>query len=59
MEVGTTRMFPWNHTQAPYDLIEPQVATRMNKQFQDDRYLYWTVISTVLQVRAFGRNDPM
>lgn len=27
-----------------------QVATRMHKQFQDDRYLYWTVISTVLQV---------
>jgi N-terminal acetyltransferase B complex non-catalytic subunit len=28
-----------------------QVATRMYKQFQEDRYLYWSVLSTVLQVR--------
>ncbi|KAF7778669.1 hypothetical protein Agabi119p4_3014 [Agaricus bisporus var. burnettii] len=30
------------------------VATRMHKQFQDDRYLYWTVISTVLQAEEHG-----
>lgn len=27
-----------------------QIGTRMNKSFQDDRYLYWTVMCTVLQV---------
>ena len=27
-----------------------QVATRMYKQFQEDRYLYWSVVGTVLQV---------
>ncbi|KAF7440734.1 hypothetical protein PC9H_001082 [Pleurotus ostreatus] len=26
-----------------------QIATRMHKQFHEDRYLYWSVISTVLQ----------
>ncbi|KZP19497.1 hypothetical protein FIBSPDRAFT_920120 [Athelia psychrophila] len=26
-----------------------QVATKMHKQFREDRYLYWAVISTVLQ----------
>ncbi|KAL0946591.1 hypothetical protein HGRIS_012792 [Hohenbuehelia grisea] len=30
-----------------------QIATRMHKQFQEDRYLYWSVISAVLQA-----NDP-
>ena len=29
-----------------------QVATRMYKQFQEDRYLYWSVLCTVLQVRS-------
>ena len=27
-----------------------KVATKMHKQFHNDRYLYWGVISTVLQV---------
>lgn len=27
-----------------------KIATRMFKQFQDDRYLYWSVISAMLQV---------
>ncbi|KAG6917964.1 hypothetical protein DXG01_017148 [Tephrocybe rancida] len=27
-----------------------QIATKMFKQFQDDRYLYWSVISAVLQL---------
>ncbi|KAF9464770.1 N-acetyltransferase B complex non catalytic subunit-domain-containing protein [Collybia nuda] len=26
-----------------------QIATRMHKQFQEDRYLYWSVMSAVLQ----------
>ncbi|KAF8077880.1 actin cytoskeleton organization protein [Lyophyllum atratum] len=26
-----------------------QIATKMHKQFQEDRYLYWSVISAVLQ----------
>ncbi|KAF5373874.1 hypothetical protein D9758_000631 [Tetrapyrgos nigripes] len=30
-----------------------QVATKMHKQFQEDRYLYWNAISVVLQA-----NDP-
>ncbi|THU87266.1 hypothetical protein K435DRAFT_782074 [Dendrothele bispora CBS 962.96] len=30
-----------------------QIATKMHKQFQEDRYLYWNVISAVLQA-----NDP-
>ncbi|KAJ6547637.1 actin cytoskeleton organization protein [Mycena capillaripes] len=30
-----------------------QIATRMHKQFQDDRYIYWSVISAILQA-----NDP-
>ncbi|KAF9075215.1 N-acetyltransferase B complex non catalytic subunit-domain-containing protein [Rhodocollybia butyracea] len=30
-----------------------QVASKMYKQFQEDRYLYWSAISTVLQA-----NDP-
>jgi N-terminal acetyltransferase B complex non-catalytic subunit len=28
-----------------------QVATKMHKQFQDSRYLYWTVMCTVLQAK--------
>ncbi|KAJ7172404.1 actin cytoskeleton organization protein [Mycena filopes] len=31
-----------------------QVATRMHKQFQEDRYIYWSVISAILQA-----NDSM
>ncbi|KAJ6572909.1 N-acetyltransferase B complex non catalytic subunit-domain-containing protein [Mycena sp. CBHHK59/15] len=31
-----------------------QIATRMQKQFQEDRYIYWSVISAILQA-----NDPM
>ncbi|KAJ7774915.1 actin cytoskeleton organization protein [Mycena metata] len=31
-----------------------QVATRMHKQFQEDRYIYWGVISAILQA-----NDSM
>lgn len=27
-----------------------KIATRMYKQFQEERYLYWSVISAVLQV---------
>ncbi|KAF8636586.1 hypothetical protein AX17_003397 [Amanita inopinata Kibby_2008] len=30
-----------------------QIATKMHKQFQDTRYLYWTVICAILQA-----NDP-
>ncbi|KAJ7940559.1 actin cytoskeleton organization protein [Mycena leptocephala] len=30
-----------------------QIATRMHKQFQEDRYIYWSVISAILQA-----NDP-
>ncbi|KAJ7111542.1 actin cytoskeleton organization protein [Mycena crocata] len=26
-----------------------QIATRMHKQFQEDRYIYWSVISAILQ----------
>lgn len=29
-----------------------EIATRMYKQLQDDRYLYWSIISAVLQVCA-------
>ncbi|KAH0827176.1 N-acetyltransferase B complex non catalytic subunit-domain-containing protein [Lanmaoa asiatica] len=28
-----------------------QVSTRMHKQFQEDRYLYWSVMGAILQVR--------
>ncbi|KAJ7285761.1 actin cytoskeleton organization protein [Mycena rebaudengoi] len=31
-----------------------QIATRMHKQFQEDRYIYWSVISAILQA-----NDPL
>ncbi|KAJ7449885.1 actin cytoskeleton organization protein [Mycena latifolia] len=31
-----------------------QIATRMHKQFQEDRYIYWSVISAILQA-----NDPI
>ncbi|KAJ7709829.1 actin cytoskeleton organization protein [Mycena rosella] len=31
-----------------------QIATRMHKQFQEDRYIYWSVISAILQA-----NDSM
>lgn len=27
-----------------------QLAMKMHKQFQEDRYIYWSVISAVLQV---------
>ena len=27
-----------------------QIASKMYKQFQEERYLYWSVISSVLQV---------
>lgn len=27
-----------------------KIATKLHKQFQEDRYLYWNVISAVLQV---------
>ncbi|KAH7889369.1 N-acetyltransferase B complex non catalytic subunit-domain-containing protein [Phlebopus sp. FC_14] len=30
-----------------------QISTRMHKQFQEDRYLYWSVIGAILQA-----NDP-
>jgi N-terminal acetyltransferase B complex non-catalytic subunit len=29
-----------------------QIATRMYKQFQEERYLYWSVMCAVLQVGA-------
>lgn len=29
-----------------------EVATRMHKQFQEDRYIYWSVIGAILQVRT-------
>ncbi|KIM49319.1 hypothetical protein M413DRAFT_438506 [Hebeloma cylindrosporum] len=35
-----------NHWKAAH-----QIATRMFKQFQDDRYLYWSVISAMLQAK--------
>ncbi|KXN86896.1 N-alpha-acetyltransferase 25, NatB auxiliary subunit [Leucoagaricus sp. SymC.cos] len=35
------------------------IATRMNKSFQDDRYLYWTVMSTVLQAGEHGTEPQM
>ncbi|KAF8625781.1 hypothetical protein AX15_005171 [Amanita polypyramis BW_CC] len=28
-----------------------QIATKMHKQFQDSRYLYWTVMCTILQAK--------
>ncbi|KAG6837306.1 hypothetical protein H0H93_011908 [Arthromyces matolae] len=36
-----------------------QVATKMHKQFQDDRYLYWSVISAVLQANDSTTPAPM
>lgn len=41
LEFGITRCFAKDAS---------QVATRMYKQFQEDRYLYWSVLSAVLQV---------
>ena len=36
---------------APPSLTENmQLAMKMHKQFQEDRYIYWSVISAVLQV---------
>lgn len=35
------------------------IATRMNKSFQDDRYLYWTVMSTMLQAEDHGTPAQM
>ncbi|KAF8798082.1 actin cytoskeleton organization protein [Phlegmacium glaucopus] len=35
------------------------VATRMYKQFQEDRYLYWSVISAVLQAKDVTTPQPM
>ncbi|KAJ3568563.1 hypothetical protein NP233_g5635 [Leucocoprinus birnbaumii] len=35
------------------------VATRMNKSFQDDRYLYWTIMSTLLQAEEHGTPAQM
>jgi len=32
------------------ECFQKQIATRMHKQFQDSRYLYWTVMCTILQV---------
>ena len=29
-----------------------QLAMKMHKQFQEDRYIYWSVISAVLQVSS-------
>ncbi|KAG1753404.1 N-acetyltransferase B complex non catalytic subunit-domain-containing protein [Suillus lakei] len=31
-----------------------QVATRMHKQFQEDRYVYWAVIGAILQANDLG-----
>ncbi|KAG1756688.1 N-acetyltransferase B complex non catalytic subunit-domain-containing protein [Suillus paluster] len=31
-----------------------QVATRMHKQFQEDRYVYWAVIGAILQANELG-----
>ncbi|KAF5315874.1 hypothetical protein D9611_004760 [Ephemerocybe angulata] len=36
-----------------------QIATRMHKQFQEDRYLYWSVISAVLQADDPGTPAAM
>ncbi|KAF8238594.1 actin cytoskeleton organization protein [Tricholoma matsutake] len=36
-----------------------QVATRMYKQFQEDRYLYWSVLSAVLQAKEVGISADM
>ncbi|KAF8965269.1 actin cytoskeleton organization protein [Flammula alnicola] len=36
-----------------------QIATRMFKQFQDDRYLYWSVICAVLQAKDIATPPTM
>ncbi|RDB21137.1 N-alpha-acetyltransferase 25, NatB auxiliary subunit [Hypsizygus marmoreus] len=36
-----------------------QIATRMYKQFQEDRYLYWSVISAVLQANDITTPSSM
>ncbi|KAJ3517170.1 hypothetical protein NLJ89_g669 [Agrocybe chaxingu] len=36
-----------------------QIATRMYKQFQEDRYLYWSVISAILQARDISTPSNM
>jgi len=42
------------HMSAIIDLEQYcEVATKLHKQFHNDRYLYWSVISTVLQVSEF------
>ncbi|KAL9715211.1 mitochondrial distribution and morphology [Leucoagaricus gongylophorus] len=35
------------------------IGTRMHKSFQDDRYLYWTVMCTVLQAEEHGTPAQM
>ncbi|CAA7271640.1 unnamed protein product [Cyclocybe aegerita] len=36
-----------------------QIATRMYKQFQEDRYLYWSVISAILQAKDISTPSNM
>lgn len=36
-----------------------QVATKMHKQFTDDRYLYWSVFSAVLQANDVATPENM
>ncbi|KAF8350644.1 actin cytoskeleton organization protein [Amanita rubescens] len=36
-----------------------QIATRMHKQFQDSRYLYWTVMCTILQAKESSTPPEM
>ncbi|KAK2466858.1 hypothetical protein APHAL10511_001116 [Amanita phalloides] len=36
-----------------------QIATKMHKQFQDSRYLYWTVMCTVLQAKDPSTSPDM
>ncbi|CAL1704660.1 unnamed protein product [Somion occarium] len=36
-----------------------QVATKMHKQFQDDRYLYWSIFSAVLQANDMATPEAL
>ncbi|KAF5381081.1 hypothetical protein D9615_004014 [Tricholomella constricta] len=46
-ELGAQTFFA--HVRAGHWKSAQQIATKMHKQFQEDRYLYWSVISAVLQ----------
>ncbi|KII88399.1 hypothetical protein PLICRDRAFT_54238 [Plicaturopsis crispa FD-325 SS-3] len=39
--------------------VAQQIATRMHKQFREDRYLFWAIISAVLQANDPSTPPPM